>query len=822
MKKVILRIAILFVIFVGGVIGFSSLMNQDTTETSREMQEATLPVLCIDYNGYKINRMYGYTQEVQQETLRDGLVPLTTSREIVVSYQDYDNDIDSITYEVTDLTDGTILENAKVGNFTSDGEYMTASFSLQQPILMNQEYGLKFTAHMGEQEVNYYTRIVQRASLNTDQYVEFAYNFYEKCMNREAASDLNTYLETPEVVTNNSYTSIDIHSSFNQITWGTLNPSIYRKAVATIKEINENTGSIVMEYMILAQDDEGNEEYYYVTDFFRMRYYQSRIMLIDFERNTQQVFDGVGADLSTKGIELGIASKTLEYEVNDTSTIAAFVQAGELWSYNRSIDKLVNIFSMRNKQADDVRDVYHKNNIKVVRVEEGGDIDFVVYGYMNRDEHEGKVGIGIWHYSADRNIAEELVFIPCARSYEYVEKDIQMLSYVNRSGNLFLYLENTVYKVNLNEMVYEIILEDINPDCFLASDNQSQIAWMNEMEEFASSNVTVMNLETEEQRIIQAQAGQRVQAVGFMNDDFIYGFAADGDIVADVTGNTVFGIHSLMIDSIDGERIKEYKNDGVWISNITIEEGLIELERVVKTEFGYVPTTTDNIMNNKQDNTDEVIVRASNDGRKGTVITLIFSDPISNRQPLVTTSKVLEKEVENTMTLERKMEEGEPSYYVYAKGKLVGIYSKPAEAILEADSQVGVVLNDDQQYIWERGNSQTENELNNEDIPTVFLTGNMDEAALQEALGDSADVLNLTGCTLEEVLYQLSADRAVMARKPDGATVVIVGYDRYNTLWYDYATGDHTYYGINDSTNLFLQGGNVFLSYVEKPVGKKN
>lgn len=821
MKKVILRIAILFAIFIGGVVGFSTLMNQNTTQISREMEEATLPVMCIDYNGYKINRMYGYTQEIQQETLRDGLVPLTTDRNITVSYQAYDNEIDSITYEVTNLIDGSVLENAKVGNFKKDGDYMTATFSLQQSILMNQEYGLKFTIHMNDKDVNYYTRIVQRASLNTDQYIEFAYSFYEKCMNREAASELNTYLETSEVVANNSYTSININSSFNQVTWGSLKPSIYRKAVATIKEINESTGSIVLEYMITAQDSDGNDEYYYVTDFFRMRYYQSRIMLLDFERNTQQVFDGVGGDLSTKGIEMGIASKSLEYESNESSTIAAFVQTGELWSYNSSADKLAKIFSMRSSEASDYRDAYGENNIKIVRVEEGGDVDFVVYGYMNRDEHEGKVGISIWHYSAERNSAEELIFIPSVRSYEYVEKDIEKLSYVNRSGNLYLYLENTIYKVSLNEMAYEIILEDVNPDCFFASNDQSQIAWMAEMEENASSSVVVMNLEKEEQRTITAGTGEKIKAVGFMNDDFIYGFANDADILTDTAGNTVFGIHSLMIDSVDGERIKDYQSDGVWISNVTIEEGLIELERVAKTEFGYVPTTTDNIMNNKQSDTDTVIVRASNESRRGTVITLIFANPITNRNPLVTASKVLVTEVENTMTLERPLEDGTPIYYVYAKGGLTGIYSKPADAIIEADSQVGVVLNDDQQYIWERGNSQTENELNNEDIPEAVLTGTMDEAALQEALGDSADVMNLTGCTLEEVLYQLSADRAVIARKPDGTTVVIVGYDRYNTLWYDYATGEHTYYGINDSTNLFLSAGNVFLSYVEKPAAKK-
>ena len=821
MKNRLLKIAILFLVFVAGVFGFSFLMNEEVTETAREMRMAALPVMCIDYHGYKINQMFGYTMQMQQETIRDGLVPLTTDREITVSYQSYENTIDSVTYEVTNLIDGSVLENAKIGNFKQDGEYMTATFSLQQPILMNQEYGLKFTLDLGNRQVYYYTRIVQRSSLNTDQYVDFAYGFYEKCMNRESASDLNAYLETPEIVTNSSYTNIDIHSSFNQITWGSLKPSIYRKAVATIKEINETTGSVVMEYMIMAHDAQGNAEYYYVTDFFRMRYYQSRIMLIDFERNTQQVFDGVGESLSTKGIELGIASKSLEYKINESSSIAAFVQAGELWSYNFSIDKLVNIFSMRSAEAGDVRDAYHKNDIKIIRVEEGGDIDFVVYGYMNRDDHEGQAGVSIWHYSAKKNMAEELIFIPSTRSFEYLEKDIERLSYVNHSGSLYIYLDQAVYRIGLNEKAYEVILDDIHSDCFFASGSQSQIAWMNEMEEWNSSSITIMNLEEGSQRNIQAPQGQKVKAAGFMNDDFIYGYALDGDIQVDEKGTIIFGISTLKIDDISGENIKTYANQGVWISDIVIEEGLIALERVVKTEFGYVQTTTDNIMNNKQDNVDVVTIRSTNENRRGTVLTLIFSDPIANRNPLIVSSKILEQDTDNSISLVHKERERRPFYYVYAKGRLLSVYDNPSEAVLEADGHVGVVLNDDQQYVWERGNMQSENELNNEDIPELFLSGVMDEAALEAALLGQADILNLTGCTLEEVLYQLSCDRAVMARRPDGSTVVIVGYDRYNTLWYDSATGEHIYYGINDSTELFLAGGNVFLSYVEKPIGKK-
>ena len=44
---------------------------------------------------------------------------------------------------------------------------------------------------------------------------------------------------------------------------------------------------------------------------------------------------------------------------------------------------------------------------------------------------------------------------------------------------------------------------------------------------------------------------------------------------------------------------------------------------------------------------------------------------------------------------------------------------------------------------------------------------------------------------------------------------MIVGYDRYNTLLYNFSTGEHYYMGINDSTASMLAGGNIFVSYIE-------
>lgn len=66
-----------------------------------------------------------------------------------------------------------------------------------------------------------------------------------------------------------------------------------------------------------------------------------------------------------------------------------------------------------------MRDIRTEHDIKIIRVEDNGDVDFVLYGYMNRGDHEGMVGVGAYHYNNDQNVVEEKVFIPSTESFEF-------------------------------------------------------------------------------------------------------------------------------------------------------------------------------------------------------------------------------------------------------------------------------------------------------------------------------------------------------------------------------------------------------------------
>ena len=115
------------------------------------------------------------------------------------------------------------------------------------------------------------------------------------------------------------------------------------------------------------------------------------------------------------------------------------------------------------------------------------------------------------------------------------------------------------------------------------------------------------------------------------------------------------------------------------------------------------------------------------------------------------------------------------------------------------------MLNRAQQYVWERGNKKTKIQIGTEELPDILLQGTYDIKTLKKSLKKTGTVIDLSGCSLDNVLYEVSAQRPV-----------IVGYDEYNTYLYDPVKKETYPYGLNDSTDLFQKAGNVFITYIEK------
>ena len=93
-----------------------------------------------------------------------------------------------------------------------------------------------------------------------------------------------------------------------------------------------------------------------------------------------------------------------------------------------------------------------------------------------------------------------------------------------------------------------------------------------------------------------------------------------------------------------------------------------------------------------------------------------------------------------------------------------------------------------------------------------------DPKQLEKELKGKGTVVNLTGCTLGQVLYEVGAQRPVIVKSKDGQPAVLVGFDSYNTTLYNPKTGQTELMGLQDSTKAFEENGNVFFCYMEEIV----
>ena len=814
MKKVLAKILILFFIFAAGVTATALLLNSQSTDDRSDLNEATLPEVMIDMNGTLVNRMYGYAQPMQADFTRDSVTPLDTSKTLSFVINPYDAEVSSFSYEIRTSDGSKVLENKKIKNLETDEQYLRTQVEISSDLRMNQEYSMQISLETGGKTAYYYTRIVSRSQTNVSEYASFVEYFAQASMDKEAADALATYLEPDNNGAATNYSGITLNSTLSEISWGTLKPELYREGVPVINDINETTASITLEYQISSQNDQGQLEIYDVKEFYRMRY-DSRVFLLDFQRSANQVFDPELPMFENDGLILGIRDKNVEYMTNDDASIVVFVQQGDLWSYSPGDGKVTQVFSFRKTENGDFRDSRVQHDIKIIRVSEEGDIDFVVYGYMNRGTHEGYQGIGAYHYNHDKNAIEEKVFIPISESYEFLKRDLGKLSYVNSSNELFLLFAQNLYKVNIEENSYEILEEGIKNSNFVASDNNNYAAWLVSADGDDKGSIKEIDFDTGEMRVITPEKGQRLRALGFMNEDLIYGILNKADILTDVNGHKTEGISTLRIEDFEGNTKKEYHKEGRDITDITVGSTLIEFELSAKSgDSEYVAQKKDNIMNNKNAAANTVQVELVSASRTGVRVRLALGVNAETDTPLALYAKVSSSK-ESDISLDTQIPQ-ESMYYVYAKGGLDSTYSDPAKAVIRADKQGGVVLNRAQQYVWERGNKKTQIQLDTVDIPDIVLQGTLDVSALKKNLKKVGTVLDLSGCSLDSVLYEVSAQRPVIAKTGDNTSVVIAGYDEYNTYLYDPAKGETYPYGMNDSTDLFEKAGNIFLTYIEK------
>lgn len=813
-KNVAVHILVLLVFFITSVIVFERYINQSVPSGAEAMEPSTFPLVYIQNKGVNYNCLHGYAAEMDVNYIRDTVTVLNDSHELTIQIQPFSSKVENVSYEVLTLDGAESLENTKVIRLEEESNYLNATLQIQNNLLLDQEYILKLQVTAGGRDVYFYTRLLLEDGLHLESYLDFVTGFYEKCVNGTDESTLGSVVE-PDATTDQVKTlaTMDIHSSVNRLMWEGLHPRTFYKPTPSLVDINGTTASFVLDYRISAINTEGVTEIYNVKEFYRLRYTDTRVFLLDFTRTTSEIFDTKSAVLNDKGIRLGVTTQGVEYAFDKQKRVAAFVQENELWTYRINSGRMTRVFGFPQSENMDYRDFYDRNHIKILRVDSNGDVWFCVSGYMNRGTREGQNGIAICFYEEASATVEELLFVKTMESYDMLRLDLDALSYITEDGaECYVLLEGVICRINLLTKDYERVASGIRNECCVSSASNRYFAYLKEGERYDSRTLYRVDLETGAVQEITCGDGERIRPIAFMGEDLVYGQALMSDIDTARQGSELFPMYRLSIVNSDGEVIKNYETANTYVLSAEQSDNMLVLKRAQKTANGYEETTEDHIVST---NTEEEVtygVTIQESSSKLSEVVLRLGTTISDSTVQTVNAKLLSASDAAVVAIPVNSDR-EKLYYVYAGGSLESLWTTAAEAIRQADAKVGVVINDEKEFVWERGNRAQTGKIRLENIPAAIQSGSMDTGYLEDALGKK--VIDLTGCTLEEVLYFVSNKRPVLAWTGT-ESVIITGYDDYGNLILLKPGETETYFGgPQDCKTMFEEAGNRFVTYLE-------
>ena len=273
-------------------------------------------------------------------------------------------------------------------------------------------------------------------------------------------------------------------------------------------------------------------------------------------------------------------------------------------------------------------------------------------------------------------------------------------------------------------------------------------------------------------------------------------------------------MYQLEIHDSKNKKIAEYsfEDQGIYISDILIEGNMVTLNRLAKAGEIYNVTSQEYITNNVEKKDTKISLTSYSSEKLGKQYRFTFAEGIEK-----TEVKLLQPDqqvAENALTIVLKGKDDRVKYYVYGMGELVGIYDKAGYAIQKAEKISGVVISSEQAYVWEKGNRDLVYSIEN-----VVVTKESGESSLEacERYMKSYEVekTDLTGCTLDQVLYVINKGCPVIAQTSADHAILMTGYSKTDITYSDPDTGASQTVTMDEMNAMVAGSGNTFIGYIK-------
>ena len=810
MKKLLIKIATCIVGFISVLcIYFFSIYEKNTT-AEEVMQSASLPIVNMVYQDTSINMLQGYTAYMDGKYMRDCITPLEEDRTLGVNIKKYDNVIATMSYEIRTLDTERLIDKQNISNFTASGDTIYATIDVSNIVEKDKEY-LLIIELVSEKHGNiyYYTRIEEQSESNVKSHLDFVSNMSESSLDYEKAQEYFPYLEPSKSSDNSNLGYVNIKSSVANYTWGDLDVTRVTEPIVKIKEILGDVGCYELQYKVMAKNEYDTVQYYNVNEYYRVRQGVGAMYVFVYEREMNQIFDGTNQNVSSTRVNLGIDSDLeIEHSYSPTGNFVSFVKERNLWVMDMKQNEIINVFSFESGSDNDIRDVFDENEIEIISTDGDGNILFLVYGYMNKGGHEGKVGTALYKYARSNNVVTELAFVPSTKPYYILKESMGKFAYIKDNSLLYMMLGDSIYTVTFDSNEYVQLVTGLKKGNYVISDDKNIIAWHENSSVNGAMSVRVINIKTGDDYIIEANPGEYIKVVGFIEHDLIYGTAKQRDVHTSDMGETIFPMYKLNVVLESKEDIESYQKENIYISGVNINGNMLKLSRLVKNEDGsFTETTEDQFINKNVGAKPLIAISDITTELKKKELIMQFAYTVTADSKL---QKEYPKEIQfingNSFELV-KTEEEDTNFYVYADGKLVLVTERVSEAINRAYDSQGVVVNGSGEYVWARAGK-----VNAVGIDMKYMVGQGYDSYANTSTKWEGSTLDVSKAAYDTLFYYVTKRMPVFTMVDGHGLVCIDGYNSYSgtihTVYMtDLATGEEFDMGYYELEKIYNANG---------------
>ena len=776
--------------------------------------DTTYPIIYQLREGRRINEMRGFSDERYNIVSNETITMLGNERKMELLIKNNKNVIGFIEYEVRDKTSNSLLERTKLDigeeNRDKKNDETRITLNIQNLIKHNTSYLLTIKININRKEVYYFANIIYRQKNMLDEALKQVEAFTSKTFDPKEAATLVKYLETSINRDTKEMHTVTLQQTFEQLTFADTKMKLISDLYYSIYQAQEYSYNIAIRFLSKSGNKEKNE-YFVNRDEYVLRWDGKRWYYMKFNRSTEELInlDDNPYNSTNDRFYTGVTNpnKIVKIE-SENKKYFAFCKGKQIYKYDSEHKTMTNIFSYQLQDKNKFETVANDFDVKIVDVNDIGDITYIVYGYNMTGLNEGNMGIGVFTYHSETNESEENIFIPIYTTYQSLKYDIERLC-VFKNNRIIFKSYNKVYSIDINTAEILTLADGFEETKFAASSNSRYFAFNNDKEGI-SKNINVYNIEDGKVTTIEAKSGENIEVVTFMNDDLFYGVFSDENIWREI--GKIIGRPSHEIRVINAVTGKQdlFKESDRYLYNFVNQQNVLRYNKYKREGTHYTYLTNDVIVNNySADNTN--VYHFKEEFTKDKLRIGYIEIPMEKNDTMryAKSAGISRKQVEET-ALESTIKE-ETIYYVYDSGNLKAKLKNLSDGINEIRDNYGYVKLDDRITCYNRANKGNVSYLRQNDSIIDNIEGFEENVYLKN---NDTLIMNVTGVTERDLEYYISLNEKIAAYKYDTFQFFITGYDNNNYVL-EYANKERILTPRAEVHEAVVFGGYVLFAQLE-------